>query len=146
MRRLTTLTTLAAIILTAAGTAAARGNSGPHSAASTMEAEVFFKCPSGYAFEVSGSAAHCKKPAYTDRRELGGCLVAFPTFRQDRVGSKDMCSGTNPLTGEVLMEAGCKVEDTSAGYTKRIVAGRDFCGKLMPQQIQAPNVAVSLTV
>lgn len=146
MPRFTTLTTLALILLTAAGTPAARGNTGPRSGQPATGSEVFYKCPSGYAFEVNGSAAHCKKPAYTDRRELSGCLVGFPTFRQDRVGSKDMCSGTNPVTGEVLMEAACKVEDVSAGYTKRIVGGRDFCGKLIPQQIQAPNVAVSLTV
>lgn len=142
MRAPTILSALAIAATIAGGTAAGITIPSLH-ATSTATAEVYFTCPDGYAFATSGDAAHCKKPAYTDTRVLAACPIGFPTFRADRLDKKDMCAGQNPLTGEVLVEPGCKVEDLSGGYTKRIVSGRDYCGKLMPQQIQAPNKAVS---
>ena len=110
---------------------------------STTAFSVLVNAMAGYAFATSGDAAHCKKPAYTDQRSLAACPLGFPTFRADRLDSKDMCAGTNPVTGEVLIEPGCKAEDLTAGYTKRIVRGNDFCGKLIPQQIQAPSRAAA---
>ena len=144
MRPSALLSILAVSFIAGGATAAASATTGRSSGAAVSAAEVYYTCPDGYAFATSGSdAAHCKKPAYTDQRTLGACAVGFPTFRMDRLEKKDMCAGTNPLTGEVLVEPGCKVEDLTAGYTKRIVTGRDYCGKLMPQQIQPPNKAVS---
>jgi hypothetical protein len=143
MRTSTILSMFTAAAIGAAAAAAASATTNRNASGSAL-AEVFYACPSGYAFaQNGGDAAHCKKPAYTDQRVLGACPVGFPTYRVDRLDSKDMCSGTNPVTGEVLVEPGCKVEDLTAGYTKRIVASRDYCGKLMPQQIQPPNRAVS---
>lgn len=143
MRTSTILSTLAVVTTIAGGAAAGTTRSSLHASAAAA-AEVYYTCPDGYAFATSGSdAAHCKKPAYTDQRVLGACPIGFPTFRADRLEKKDMCAGTNPVTGEVLVEPACKIEDLSAGYTKRIVSGRDYCGKLMPQQIQPPNKAVS---
>ena len=141
MRASTILSALAVVAVITAGTASTSVRS--LHANATVTAEVYYTCPDGYAFAVSGDAAHCKKPAYTDQRSLATCPIGFPTFRTDRLDKKDMCSGTNPLTGEVLVEPGCKVEDISGGYTKRIVSGKDYCGKLIPQQIQAPSRAVS---
>ena len=142
MRASTILPALAIVAIITGGTAASTSVRSLH-ANSAATAEVYYSCPEGYAFATSGDAAHCKKPAYTDMRVLGACAIGFPTFRADRLDKKDMCAGTNPITGEVLVEPACKVEDLTAGYTKRIVAGRDYCGKLMPQQIQPPNKAVA---
>ena len=142
MRASTILSTFAVVVAVAGG-AVSRSSIAPLHANATATAEVFYSCMAGYAFATSGDAAHCKKPAYTDQRSLAACPLGFPTFRADRLDSKDMCAGTNPVTGEVLIEPGCKAEDLTAGYTKRIVRGNDFCGKLIPQQIQAPSRAVS---
>ena len=143
MGRSTLLSILTVAAIAGFATAAASAVTG-HSIGTVSTAEVYFACPAEYAFATSGSdAAHCKKPAHTDMRVLGACPVGFPTYRVDRLENKDMCAGTNPVTGEVLVEPGCKVEDLTQGYTKRVVAGRDYCGKLIPQQIQAPNRAVS---
>jgi hypothetical protein len=143
MRTSTILSTLAVVATVAGGAAAGTTNSSLHASAAAT-AEVYYACPDGYAFAMSGSdAAHCKKPAYTEQRSLAACPIGFPTFRADQVDKKDMCAGTNPVTGEVLVEPGCKVEDLTAGFTKRIVTGRDYCGKLILQQIQAPSRAVS---
>lgn len=141
MQRSTIFSLLVIAAIAAGGTAAASAMTARTAAASATE--VYYACPAGYAFATTGDAAHCKKPAYTDMRALGPCAVGFPTFTVDKLQNKDMCAGTNPVTGEVLVEPGCKVEDLAAGYTKRVVAGRDYCGKLMPQQIQAPSRAVS---
>ena len=144
MRTFKTLSVVALAAVAGFSAAAASATTRTTGSAAAAMAEVYFACPAGYAFAMSGSdAAHCKKPAYTDMRVLGTCAIGFPTFRIDRLETKDMCAGTNPVTGEVLVEPGCKVEDLTAGYTKRVVAGRDYCGKLMPQQIQAPSRAVS---
>jgi hypothetical protein len=143
MRTFTILSTLTVVATIAGGAVAGTTISSLHASAAAT-AEVYYACPNGYAFSTSGSdAAHCKKPAYTEQRSLGGCPIGFPTFRADRLDKKDMCAGTNPVTGEVLVEPACKIEDLSAGSTKRIVTGRDYCGKLIPQQIQPPNRAVS---
>ena len=143
MRASTILSTLAFVAAIAVGTVTGATTRSLHANAAAT-AEVYYTCPDGFAFAISGSdAAHCKKPAYTDQRVLGACPIGFPTFRADRLEKKDMCAGTNPLTGEVLVEPSCKVEDLTAAYTKRIVSGKDYCGKLIPQQIQAPNKAVS---
>ena len=143
MRTSTTLSIVALAAVAGFGAAAASATTGSGANAASTMAEVYYACPSGYAFSTSGDAAHCKKPAYTDMKALAACPVGFPTFREDRLENKDMCAGTNPLTGEVLVEPGCNVGDLTAGYTKRIVNNRDYCGKLMPQQIQPPNRAVS---
>jgi hypothetical protein len=115
----------------------------PHAARTTSDGETYFRCPSGYAFEVSGSAAHCKKPSWTETKSLAGCIVGlYPSV--DRVGTKDMCAGTNPLTGEVSMEQQCNAADVTNGFSKRIVAGKDFCAKTHPAEYIAPNVAITL--
>lgn len=133
----------AALVLTFVAGLAAAPAAGAR--VSTLATEVFYKCESGYAFETSGNAAHCKKPAYTDRRTLADCIVGlYPSA--DRIGSKDMCAATNPVSGEISVERACRPTDLAAGYTKRIVAGVDYCGKLMPQQIEAPSRPVSLSI
>ena len=103
--------------------------------------ETFFRCESGWSFEVhNNTAAHC---------ERGGTLVTAPLnpcanvggvglfASTDRVGTKDMCTGTNPVTGEISVERGCPL-----GYTKRIVTGVDRCEQTLPKEFRAPSVAV----
>ena len=137
MRR--SLITASALVLTfsagiiAAPAAAARVNAAT---------EIFYGCQSDFSFEATGSSAHCKKPAYTDHRKLADCTLLFPAT--DRIGNKDMCAATNPLSGEIGVERACKLEDRNDGYTKRTVPGLDYCGKLIPQQIQPPDRAISV--
>lgn len=109
--------------------------------AGAMEAERYFKCPSGYRFRAASDAAHCKKDGYYQlvplmpcKNEMGVGLFA----RTDHVGNKDMCAGTNPITGEIAVERGCPL-----GFTKRVVAGTDQCRKYHPGRIVAPSVQVN---
>ncbi len=112
--------------------------------------KTYYKCPSGYRFAISGSdAVHCSRAAYTtvSNRTLATCpnVGGVGTFaRTDHVRTKDMCTGTNPLTGEIAVERGCWPTDVAAGYRKRIVSGTDRCEKSTyhPEQIRAPSVAV----
>lgn len=113
-------------------------------ARSSSASETFWMCPSGFAFEVSGKAVHCKKAAYTERKVVAACPLGLYAM-VDRIGQKDMCAATNPVSGEVSVERGCKSTDVILGFTKRIVSGADFCGKDVPAQIVAPNVAVVIT-
>ena len=54
------------------------------SAASSVMSEPFWRCPSGYAFETSGSAVHCKKPAYTSTKAFMPCDPQGRPARQHR--------------------------------------------------------------
>jgi hypothetical protein len=136
-----TIITLGAILAVAVASAA----SAPAAVArrSSLDSEAFWKCSTGYQFEVAGTAAHCKKAAYTARKSLAPCVIGL-FAATDRVGTKDMCSASNSLTGEIGIERACNREDIEAGYTKRIVSGTDFCGKAIPETVIAPNVMITL--
>jgi hypothetical protein len=111
------------------------------SARSAAYTELYYRCPAGYAFETSGAAVRCKKPAYSITRPLANCsLGLYPAT--DRIGDKDMCAATNPISGEIGVERGCVPSDLLAGYTKKIVDGQDYCTKAMPEDIKPPSVAV----
>jgi hypothetical protein len=119
----------------------------PHGNASLTK--TYFRCQSGYTFATSGDAVHCIKPASTEvlRRPLMTCpnVGGVGTFAStDHVRTKDMCTGRNPLTGEIAVERACWPADVAAGYTKRIVSGVDRCEKTVrhPESIRAPSVAV----
>ena len=113
------------------------------SAASTLTmGEAFWRCPSGYAFETSGSAVHCKKPAWTETKPFMACVLATPTLKIDLVGETDMCAGNVGVT--VSAEPSCYPTDVAAGFTKRRVSGKDFCGKSHPAEVIAPNQMISL--
>jgi hypothetical protein len=106
-------------------------------------AEAFWKCPSGYAFQVNGgNAVNCKKAAYTAQKPYVPCSGATPTTKIDLVGTTDMCAGTGVI-GTVTLEPICNPTDVTNGYTKRHVAGTDFCGKYIPASIIAPNQQVT---
>lgn len=134
-------TTMALAVLLAAG-AATSTSAAPD--LTGVAADRFYRCPSGFAFESRQGAARCHKPAGQITRTLADCIVGlYPVT--DRVGNKDMCAGTNPVTGEVSVERGCKADDLANGFTKRIVAGKDFCAKATPEEVQPPTVAVTLS-
>ncbi len=111
------------------------------SAASSVMTEPYWRCPSGYTFEVSGSAVHCKKPAYTATKPFMACVLATPTLKVDLLGNTDMCAGSVGVT--VTAEPLCYPTDIADGYTKRIVSGKDFCGKNHPAEIISPNQMIS---
>ena len=111
------------------------------SARTSLDSEVYYTCPAGYAFETSGAAARCKKPQWTETKAFVGCALGM-TLRYDVVGNTDMCSATNPVTGVVSVEPGCYPSDLVGGFTKRHVTGKDFCGKNHPQEIMPPSRAV----
>jgi hypothetical protein len=111
------------------------------SAASSMMSEAFWKCPSGYTFEVSGSAVHCKKPAWTETKAFMPCVLATPTLKVDLLGNTDMCAGSVGVT--VTAEPVCYPTDIANGFTKRLVSGKDFCGKTHPAEVIAPNQMIT---
>ena len=131
------------IILTLFAAAAAGTVSAPRASARTISAiEVYWKCPSGFTFETSGNAVHCKKPSWTEVKPFVPC--GFPSvLKLDLVGQTDMCAGSTPV-GIVSTEPGCYASDMLGGFTKRRVEGKDFCGKNHPVEIVAPSQAISL--
>ena len=111
-------------------------------APTTKAAESFWRCPSGYTFEVSGSAVHCKKPSWTETKAFMACGFPTAVLKLDLVGSTDMCSGDVGTT--VTVEPQCYPTDVINGFTKRRVSGKDFCGKSHPAEVIAPNTMISL--
>jgi hypothetical protein len=115
----------------------------PRASARTSSAsEAYWRCSSGFAFETSGSAVHCKKPQWTETRPFMSCALDM-VLKIDLVGSTDMCAG-NTLAGIVSLEPGCYPTDLVSGFTKRRVDGKDFCGKTHPSEIIAPSQAITL--
>lgn len=114
----------------------------PRASARTLsESEIFYTCPSGYAFETSGSAARCRKAQWTETKSFVGCALGM-ALKYDAIGTTDMCAATTPVTGVVSVEPGCYPSDLVNGYTKRHVSGKDFCAKTHPEEIIAPSRAV----
>lgn len=111
-------------------------------ASPTATAEVYWRCASGFAFETSGSAVHCKKPSWTETKPFMACAFPTATLKIDLVGTTDMCAGNVGVT--VSTEPSCYPADIVAGFTKRKVDGKDFCGKPHPAEIVAPNQLVSM--
>lgn len=110
-------------------------------ASPTATAEVYWRCASGFAFETSGSAVHCKKPSWTETKPFMACGFPTATLKIDLVGTTDMCAGSVGVT--VSAEPSCYPTDIAAGFTKRIVSGKDFCGKPHPAEIVAPSQQVT---
>jgi hypothetical protein len=132
---------LAAVVFTA--TLSLGGSALPKAAASTTSAaEAYWRCPSGFAFETSGSAVHCKKPSWTETKPFMACTLATPTLKIDLLSNTDMCAGSVGLT--VTAEPQCYPTDIVNGFTKRHVSGKDFCGKAHPAEVVAPNQLISL--
>jgi hypothetical protein len=104
---------------------------------------MYYKCASGYDFQVNGNAARCRKPPLVEQRPLGGCPIGlYPT--PDRIGNKDICAATNPISGEIDVEQGCRPTDVVQGFVKKIVAGKDYCVRTRPEEITAPSLPVSV--
>jgi hypothetical protein len=120
---------------------AASNGAKPASAAAPV-GEAYWRCPSGYAFETSGSAVHCKKAAWTETKPFLSCLLPTPDLKLDLVNQTDMCSGSIGMA--VTAEPACYPQDIAAGFTKRHVSGKDFCGKNHPSEVIAPNQMISL--
>ena len=118
------------------------GPSSPAQRSTPTMGEAFWRCPSGYAFETSGSAVHCKKPSWTETKPFMACVLATPTLKIDLVGQTDMCAGSVGIT--VSAEPSCYPTDIANGFTKRRVSGKDFCGKSHPAEVIAPNQLISL--
>lgn len=134
----TALITLAATLLAFAAT-----NESPKAAraAAPVAVESFWRCPSGFAFETSGSAVHCKKAAYSQTTQFIACGGLTPTLKLDLVGTTDMCVGGIGLT--VSAEPLCPV-DLADPWLKRHVSGRDYCSRPRPAEVIPPNQLISL--
>lgn|SRR5574338_945468 len=112
------------------------------SPAPTAAAEAYWRCPSGFAFETSGSAVHCKKPSWTETKPFMACMIPTPDLKVDLMGTTDMCAGAVGVT--VTAEPVCYPTDIANGFTKRRVAGKDYCGKTHPAEVIAPNLMITL--
>src|SRR4051812_5565218 len=108
------------------------------SARTSSYGEPFWRCASGFSFETSGSAVHCKKPEWTETKAFMSCSLGTPTLKIDAIGNTDMCAGGTAL-GVVSLEPACYPTDVVAGFTKRHVSGKDFCGKSHPAEVVAPS-------
>jgi hypothetical protein len=131
----------AMMILAAAGNTTRSAAASP-AIAGALKGEAFWRCPSGYSFETSGSAVHCKKPSWTETRAFMPCGIPTPDLKLDLVSQTDMCAGNIGTT--VSVEPQCYPSDLLAGFVKRHVAGKDFCGKSHPAEVIAPNLMVTL--
>jgi hypothetical protein len=129
----------AAMVFAAAGTPTTVASAAT-AAPLVKTAESYWKCPSGYTFQVSGSAVHCKKPSWTETKPFMACGFPTATLKLDLVGQTDMCAGSVGTT--VTVEPQCYPTDVMNGYTKRRVSGRDFCGKSHAAEVIAPNQLV----
>lgn len=135
------ITFAASAVVAAAGLTLATRQPSLSAATATMS-ESFWRCPSGYAFETSGSAVHCKKPAWTETKAFMPCVIPTPDLKTDLLNTTDMCAGGIGVT--VTAEPLCYPTDIANGFTKRHVSGRDFCGKTHPAEVIAPNQLISL--
>ena len=109
---------------------------------------TYYGCPSGYEFQVQGSAARCYRAASVVTTALNPCAnVTIPvvnksvgTFAQTDYGQgvKDMCVGEG-VAGATALDRTCPI-----GYTEREVAGNDRCERTVPADIKAPSVPVSV--
>ena len=122
--------------------AAAKAPGVASAASKAATGEPFWRCPTGYAFETSGSAVHCKKPGWTETKAFMPCILATPTLKVDLLNHTDMCAGSVGVT--VTAEPVCYPTDIANGFTKRYVSGKDFCGKDHPSEIISPNQMISL--
>jgi hypothetical protein len=138
-RKSTTLITLAATALAFAAT-----SESPKSAraAAPVVVESYWRCPSSFAFETSGTAVHCKKPAWTETKPFIACLPPTPDLKMDLVGTTDMCSGGIGIA--VTAEPQCNPVDVANGFSKRHVGGRDYCAKFHEAEVIPPNQQISL--
>ena len=104
--------------------------------------EVYWRCPTGFTFETSNSAVRCRKPAWTETKPTMPCLAPTGNLKVDLLNQTDMCSGGIGIA--VTAEPLCYPTDIAAGFTKRRVSGKDFCGKTHAQEVIAPNQMISL--
>ena len=132
----------ATLVLAAAVTTTPSAAASSVATPASLTAEAYWRCPSGFTFQVSGSAVHCKKPSWTETKPFMACGVPTPTLKIDLVGSTDMCAGNIGAT--VSVEPMCYPLDVGNGFTKRRVSGKDFCGKFHPAEFLAPNTLITL--
>jgi hypothetical protein len=102
-------------------------------------ADTYFACEGGFTFEVSGSAARCRRAATVLAVPLVECPIANGSTLAERVdhsGAKDMCVGASGGAA-VALERNCPNE-----YTKRVVTGPDRCERPTPEAIRPPSVPV----
>ena len=133
--RVLTVAALPAVLLLSAGALAPRGTTG-----ATVGAETFFGCEQGYAFEVNGQAARCRRAASVMAVPALECPRSGSTTLAERVdysGASDSCVGASGAA-TVTIERSCPVD-----YTKRVVVGPDRCERPTPESIRAPSVPVA---
>jgi hypothetical protein len=121
----------AAAALIAAPLALVPGAASASSAVTELQAERYFTCPSGYVFRAASDAAHCKKHPRYGYRGLVPCPNNFGVglfAKTDAIGRKDMCTGTNPVTGEVAVERGCPAAPDSDGKRFESVGSKQQSG------------------
>ena len=108
---------------------------------------TYYSCPSGYEFQVQGSAARCYRAASVATTALVPCPnVTVPVvntsvglFAQtDFSGNKDMCAAQG-VAGVSAQDRVCP-----PGYTEREVPGNDRCERTIPADIKAPTIPVSV--
>ena len=98
-------------------------------------ADLYYGCPGGFEFQVSGTAARCFKPGELQQGAHRPCLPG-QILNEDYRGNADMCV-IGFGTAAVVAPPGCP-----PGYTLRSRSGGDLCERRLDPVIQAPSVAV----
>jgi hypothetical protein len=105
----------------------------------------YYRCESGWSFEVKNNAARCRRGGGLAQAALLPCVQAtLPTGqkvgtsrRQDYTGTKDMCVTTLPGIAVVALESRCPL-----AHDKVQRKGLDHCVRPDPLQVKAPSVSV----
>lgn len=125
----TTLTLGAALLLLAA----ARPSEPP-----TPSAEKYFGCPTGYSFQVSGSAARCYLAGSQATANIV-CPVGWVKTLDQFANNRDGCQSTAGPPGAKVNTVGNYTCPT--GFSSQPAPGPDVCVKQNPASIVAPTVA-----
>lgn len=109
------------------------------------QAATYFKCESGYTFQVSGSSARCYKAASRGYTAPLACAnVVVPVINKsvghfldkDFDRNKDKCVGTfkiGPVTNTNVLDLVCR-----RGYSLEVRRGTDRCFKNISAKALAP--------
>ena len=117
---------------------------------SKAHAATYYKCESGYKFQVNGKAARCYKAASKDYTAPLKCKnVTIPAvnrsighfLKRDHAGNRDKCVGTfkiGPVTNTNVLDLSCR-----HGYQLEVRKGKDRCFKTIKAKAVAPTKRVN---
>lgn len=121
----------AAAVLSVATVATPLGATAPRLVPSSMTAEKYFACPTGYTFQVSGTSARCYLAGTSSTADIA-CGVGYVKTIDQFNGGRDGCQHKlNNTVGNYTCPS---------GFSPKVQAGPDVCLKAASPSIIAPSV------